>query len=171
MHHLIKTFKYLTLCVVLAGLAVACQQSSPVSEAPVSDPNPPVQTTQNLNVSATIFPIYDISKQIIGDKGTVELIMAPGNSPHTFEARPSDLIKLNDADVIFAIGQELDNWIVAMAKETSAEVITVDTNIDLIAYEDEHDDHDEHEKDGDHDGHDDHDEHEKDGDHDGHDDH
>ena len=60
MHHLIKTFKYLTLCVVLAGLAVACQQSSPVSEAPVSDPNPPVQTTQNLNVSATIFPIYAI---------------------------------------------------------------------------------------------------------------
>ena len=143
----------------MAGLAVACQQPSSGSEAPSSDSNPPAQTTQNINVSATIFPIYDISKQIIGDKGTVELIMAPGNSPHTFEARPSDIIKLNDADVIFAIGQELDNWIVAMAKDATADIITVDTNIDLIKYEDEHDEHE---------GHDDHDEHEKDGDHDEH---
>ena len=164
MTHIIRTLKYFSLVVLLAGLAIACQQSAPAaSEAQtveqttaVSEPD---TETQKINVSATIFPIYDIAAQIAGDKANVTLVMNPGDSPHTYEATPSDIIEVSGADLILAIGNELDHWIENMVEDSSAEIVTVDANIALRTYENEHDDHD---------GHDDHDKHD---DHDGHDDH
>ena len=160
MTHFIKTLKYFTLVVLLAGLAIACQQSAPVaSETQVSEQTTTVSEsateTEKLNISATIFPVYDIARQIVGDKGNVTLVMDPGDSPHTYETTPSDMIEVSKADLILAIGNELDHWIETMVEDSSAEIVTVDANIALRPYEDEHDDHDDHDKHDDHDGHDD----------------
>ena len=149
MTHFIKTLKYFTLVVLLAGLAIACQQSAPVaSETQVSEQTTTVSEsateTEKLNISATIFPVYDIARQIVGDKGNVTLVMDPGDSPHTYETTPSDMIEVSKADLILAIGNELDHWIETMVEDSSAEIVTVDANIALRPYEDEHDDHEGH---------------------------
>ena len=158
MTHFIKTLKYFTLVVLLAGLAIACQQSAPVaSETQVSEQTTTVSEsateTEKLNISATIFPVYDIARQIVGDKGNVTLVMDPGDSPHTYETTPSDMIEVSKADLILAIGNELDHWIENMVEDSSAEIVTVDANIALRPYEDEHDDHDDHDGHDDHEGH------------------
>ena len=158
MTHFIKTLKYFTLVVLLAGLAIACQQSAPVaSETQVSEQTTTVSEsatqTEKLNISATIFPVYDIARQIVGDKGNVTLVMDPGDSPHTYETTPSDMIEVSKADLILAIGNELDHWIETMVEDSSAEIVTVDANIALRPYEDEHDDHDDHDGHDDHEGH------------------
>ena len=158
MTHFIKTLKYFTLVVLLAGLAIACQQSAPVaSETQVSEQTTTVSEsatqTEKLNISTTIFPVYDIARQIVGDKGNVTLVMDPGDSPHTYETTPSDMIEVSKADLILAIGNELDHWIETMVEDSSAEIVTVDANIALRPYEDEHDDHDDHDGHDDHEGH------------------
>ena len=158
MTHFTKTLKYFTLVVLLAGLAIACQQSAPVaSETQVSEQTTTVSEsatqTEKLNISATIFPVYDIARQIVGDKGNVTLVMDPGESPHTYETTPSDMIEVSEADLILAIGNELDHWIENMVEDSSAEIVTVDANIALRPYEDEHDDHDDHDGHDDHEGH------------------
>ena len=158
MTHFIKTLKYFTLVVLLAGLAIACQQSAPVaSETQVSEQTTTVSEsateTEKLQISATIFPVYDIARQIVGDKGNVTLVMDPGDSPHTYEITSSDMIEVSKADLILAIGNELDHWIETMVEDSSAEIVTVDANIALRPYEDEHDDHDDHDGHDDHEGH------------------
>jgi len=137
-----------------------------------------------IEVSATIFPIYDIARQIAGDQIEVHLLVAPGESPHTFNPTPSTKEEIEHSELIFAIGNELDTFVTDISSNQE-KIIIVDKNLTLIKYEDDHDDHDDDKhgdekhddhKDHDHDKHDDdkhgdekHDDH-KDHDHDKHDD-
>ncbi len=112
-----------------------------------------------IEVSATIFPIYDIARQIAGDQIEVHLLIAPGESPHTFNPTPSTKEEIEHSELIFAIGNELDTFATDISSNQE-KIIIVDKNLTLIKYEDDHDDHDDHDDDkhGD-EKHDDHDHH------------
>lgn len=60
-------------------------------------------------VAATIFPIYDIAKNIAGNNMDVELLLPPGASPHTFEPTPQQVQDLQGVRTFFTIG-DLDEW-------------------------------------------------------------
>lgn len=81
-------------------------------------------------VAATIFPLYDIVKEIVGDVATVDLILPPGASPHTFEPTPQIVRRTQEARVIFAIGYGLDDWSLDLANDPSL-VQTVEYGIAL----------------------------------------
>ena len=84
-------------------------------------------------VAVTIFPLFDIVKNIAGDQVAVELILPPGASPHTHDPLPSETLALTGSRVLFAIGHGLDNWSETIAKSANIEkVIVVDRNISLI---------------------------------------
>ncbi len=74
---------------------------------------PKNKTDFNLNkkvkVATTIFPLFDITRNIGKDKVEVINILPPGVSPHTFSLRPQDIKKLDRTKVIFVIG-EMDDW-------------------------------------------------------------
>lgn len=90
-------------------------------------------------VAATIFPLYDISRNVTGDKMNVELILPPGASPHTFEVTPQRVRNLQGTKIIFKIGHGLDDWTDRLSAFLSgAQIITVDKGIHFI-YEDEAD--------------------------------
>src|SRR3972149_8006063 len=57
-----------------------------------------------LKIAATFFPIYDIAKNILGDKGEIVQILPQGASPHTYEPNIQDIQKLSDTKLIFMIG-------------------------------------------------------------------
>lgn len=88
---------------------------------------------KQFKAATTIFPIYDIAKNIAGDKAEVVNILPPGASPHTFEPKPSDIIALQDAILIFTIGHGLDDWIVRLANSSlpNTRIVMVDKNIVL----------------------------------------
>ncbi len=83
-------------------------------------------------VGATIFPLYDIARNVAGDEMEVILISPPGASPHTFELRPSDLRKLKDATAIYAIGHGLDDWVADLASASGADTVIVDRGIVIL---------------------------------------
>lgn len=90
-------------------------------------------------VAASIFPLYDMARNIAGDKVEVVLILPPGASPHTFEPTPSTARELADVSAVFIIGHGLDNWSIKLAENSrGADIIPVDNNIDLL--ESDHDD-------------------------------
>jgi zinc transport system substrate-binding protein len=85
-----------------------------------------------IKVAATIFPLADIVRNVGGDNVAVEVMLAPGASPHTFEARPSDVVKLQSASLLFAIGHGVDNWAQELADGVeNLRVVTVDNGIVL----------------------------------------
>jgi ABC-type Zn uptake system ZnuABC Zn-binding protein ZnuA len=67
-------------------------------------------------VAATIFPLYDIVREVGGGVVDVVVVLPPGASPHTFEPTPAGVRSLAGSDVLFMIGHGLDEWAARMAR-------------------------------------------------------
>lgn len=61
-----------------------------------------------LRVVTTTSMVTDLVKQVGGEVVTVEGLMGPGVDPHLYKAAPSDVVKLQRADVIFYSGLMLE---------------------------------------------------------------
>ncbi|MDX8352559.1 zinc ABC transporter substrate-binding protein [Cognatiyoonia sp. IB215182] len=137
------------------------------------------------NVAVDIAPVHSLVARVMEGVGTPDLIVQPGASPHEYSLRPSEAAALQNADLVFWIGEDLTPWM-ENAVETLAEGAAVTTLLEtggttLLDFRedalfeahdhghDEHEDHDAAKEASDHDhDHDDHD-HEEQADADGHD--
>lgn len=82
-----------------------CASSDAKSEAAISaDEDIPV-------VVSTIFPGYDLARNIGGDKAVVIQLLAPGAESHTYEPTPQDMLLIRQCDVFIYAGGESDTWI------------------------------------------------------------
>lgn len=99
--------------------------------------------------AATIFPIYDLLKEVGGDKVDAYLILKPGASPHTYEPQPSQIVALSSAEVFFYNGLHLDDWAKNLAKDLDLKLVDLSHYVQLLDYH--HEDHDDdHHHDHDH---------------------
>ncbi len=64
-----------------------------------------------LNVTTTIFPSYDFTREIAGEKANINLLLPPGSDAHSFEPSPKDIINIQNADLFIYTGGESDSWI------------------------------------------------------------
>ncbi len=64
-----------------------------------------------VKIVATIFPLYEMAREVGGEKVKVHLLVPPGAEPHSFEPRPSDLRKVASAKLVLMVGAGLDNWV------------------------------------------------------------
>ena len=105
---------------------------------------------ETIIVSASIFPIADLIRQIADDKVQVNLILEPGDSPHTYNPTIKEQEKINESSLIFIIGHDLDNW-AAQGIANKQKIISLDKNLNLMEYgEDGHHDEDEHHEEDEH---------------------
>ncbi len=89
-------------------------------------------TSDNLTVAATIFPLADIVQHVGGEQVEVIQLVPPGASPHSYEVTPQQVAQLQNTRALFIIDHGLDNWATTTAKGIKdLEVITVDKNIQL----------------------------------------
>ncbi len=66
----------------------------------------------NINTVVSILPEQTFVKAIGGDKVQVTLMVTPGNSPHTYEPKPSQMKAIAKAQLYFAIGVEFEHvWL------------------------------------------------------------
>jgi zinc transport system substrate-binding protein len=104
------------------------------------------EPTGKPKVAATIFPLYDIIRNIAGDEMDVALILPPGSSPHTFDLTPERVRHIQGARIIFRIGHGLDDWTQGLAgyiEDGKMEV--VDKGVELISEgEERHEEGEEH---------------------------
>ena len=61
-------------------------------------------------IITTLFPLYDMAKNIGQDKVSVSLLLPPGVEAHAFEPKPSDLVKINQADLFVYTGKFMEPW-------------------------------------------------------------
>lgn len=76
--------------------------------------------SEGLRVAVTIFPLYDVTRRVAGERVRVDLVLPPGHTTHFYDPRPQDLAKLADAQIVFAVGLGLDGWVGEMAKNAGA---------------------------------------------------
>lgn len=98
-------------------------------------PSSTITPNNKPTVAATIFPLYDITRNVAGDSLNVELVLPIGASPHTFEPTPSLLRNLQDTSVVYAIGYGADDWSFTIAESVGADVKLVDDGIVIQGYD------------------------------------
>lgn len=106
-------------------------------------------------VVASIKPIHSLVAAVMGDAGTPDLLVQGAGSPHTYSLRPSDARMLENAKVIFWIGDELETFLAKPLQSlaSNATVVTLSETAGLTLLNvreggsfDHHDhDHDAHE--------------------------
>lgn len=66
-----------------------------------------------LKIVTSLFPYYDMARAVIGDVKEIDLKMTvtPGQDSHSFEPTPSDVIQMENADVLIYNGGSLETWI------------------------------------------------------------
>ena len=66
-----------------------------------------------LKIVTSLFPYYDMARAVIGDVKGIDLKMTvtPGQDSHSFEPTPSDVIQMENADVLIYNGGSLETCI------------------------------------------------------------
>jgi len=112
--------------ILLCSMSILLLWSQGCSKTPSTAPAKP-------KVAGTIFPLFDIARNIVGDKMDAVQILPPGASPHTFELTPQQVRQLQGGKVIFKIGHGLDDWTNTIADVLpDAKMVVVDKGIKLI---------------------------------------
>jgi ABC-type Zn uptake system ZnuABC Zn-binding protein ZnuA len=124
-----------------------------------------------LKVVATTTIVGDVVSQIGGDLIDLSILLPVGTDPHGFDPTPQDIAKVAEADLVFANGAGLEEFLDPLIESAGAEdkVIHVSEGIDFLMSEGDHDhDHEGEEHLYEHEGEEHHDEHEGEGhDHEG----
>lgn len=74
-------------------------------------------------VLATIGMIADPAQRIAGDCVRVDTLIGPGLDPHLYQARPSDIGRLRDADRIVALGLGLEGRLAEVLARVGAGIL------------------------------------------------
>ena len=96
-----------------------------------------------LNVVVTIPVLKDFVEQVGGPYVRVTSLLKGYENEHTYSPKPSDLMAVRKAQVLFEIGIGLKVWVSSLVKNagsSSLRVITTSSGIGLIGGADRHDD-------------------------------
>lgn len=66
-----------------------------------------------IDIVCTAFPVYDWTRQIVGDSDNINLtyLLENGSDLHNFQPTVDDMIKISDCDIFIYVGGESDEWV------------------------------------------------------------
>jgi ABC-type Zn uptake system ZnuABC Zn-binding protein ZnuA/ABC-type Mn2+/Zn2+ transport system permease subunit len=108
----VVAFATTAIVLPLALLAGGCGQAGPASG--------------RIEVVATTTQIGDWAREVGGTAVSVDQVLQPNTDPHEYEPRPSDIVAAADASVVFANGDDLDQWIAEIVEDSGSGAEVVD---------------------------------------------
>jgi zinc transport system substrate-binding protein len=98
-----------------------------------------------LEIVATLFPVFDFVKAVGQEKVNVSLLLPAGVEPHAFEPKPTDVIRVNKADIFIYTGKYMEPWVEDILKgafNKNLAVVDMSRDIELLDEEDDDSHHD-----------------------------
>lgn len=94
---------------------------------------------ERFKIYTTLYPLYDFTKKIVGDKAVVENIVPAGAEPHDFEPSPKRIAEIYDAGVFIFLGEPMEPWAKKIEDRLRQKgVIVVEAGKGLIKNNDPH---------------------------------
>ena len=110
MYKMSKTMIAASLALCLAG----CSDSSAQNAQPSG-------SDQDLSIVATVFPVWDWCREILGENpGNVKLtfLLESGTDMHSYQPSASDILEIANSDLFVYIGGESDTWTADALKQS-----------------------------------------------------
>jgi len=118
-----KKIVFILILLIIIGIGVGIAYNRQTSQS----------SSDKKKVAATIFPLYDIARNVAGTEIDVMLVLPPGASPHSYEPSPEGIRRLQGSDALFYIGHGIDDWSTSMANSADIKYqIAVDKNVSLL---------------------------------------
>ncbi|HGH4039592.1 metal ABC transporter substrate-binding protein [Enterococcus sp. C76] len=94
--------KYLLTATVMIGalLFAACGNT-----------NKEADKKEDLTIVTTFYPMYDFTKEIVGNEGNVKLLIPAGTEPHDFEPSAKERAEISDADVFVYNSSDMEFFV------------------------------------------------------------
>lgn len=113
------------------------------------------QEEKGIKITTTIFPLYDFSREVGGDKVSVKMMLPPGAEAHSFEPTPADIVRLNESSLFIYTGESMEPWaedILKSVKNDKLKVLEASEGITMIKghHNEEHGADDHHDETGHH---------------------
>lgn len=93
-----------------------------------------------LHVVTTFYPMYEFTKQIVKDKGDVDILIPSSVEPHDWEPTPKDIAGIQNADLFVYNSEYMETWVPSAEKSMSsdhAKFVKASKGIDLLEGSDE----------------------------------
>lgn len=103
----------------------------------------------NMTVTTTIYPLYNIAKEIGGDKIKLQNLIPFGVEAHGFDPTPADMAKLSKSDIFITSSDSMEPWKDKIVKSLKIEqkVFDMSEHVKLRTLQEDNDEHHEDEKD------------------------
>ena len=105
----------------------------------------------DVRVLTSIKPLQQIAAAVQDGVGAPDVLLPPGASPHHYALRPSDVRRVGEADLLYWIGPDMENFLPRVLGSRSKTTVAVQSLPGLTL---RHFGEDSHSHEGDHDGHD-----------------
>jgi len=83
------------------------------------------QSRRDLTVITSLFPLQDFARIVGGERIKADLLLPPGAEPHTWEPKPSDVVKISRADIFIYIGRPMEPWVDVLLKSAKNDRLKV----------------------------------------------
>lgn len=131
----------ITMSIILSlALFTGCSKNNTKDDNRASDKN----NVDKKKVVTTIFPQYDFTRQVVGERSEVSMLLPPGAESHSYEPTPQDIIKIQEADLFIYVGGGSDSWVDEILEsmgEKAPKTIKLIDCVDVLE-EHEHEGHD-----------------------------
>jgi zinc transport system substrate-binding protein len=94
------------------------------------------RTGPPLAVAASILPLADFTRQVGGERVSVEVLVPPGANPHTYEPTPAQLAALSRARLLVLNGVGLEFWadkVIGAARNPRLVVVRAAAGLPVLA--------------------------------------
>ena len=142
-----RGLRLVALTGALALVLAACGGADDATEtSEPTAPQPDAAVVAPIEVVATTSILGDLIANLLGDDGTVRVLMGPGVDPHGYEASAADAAAMRDAELVVANGLLLEDGLIATLEAAEADgvrVLSIADKLDPIPFgAGSHDDHD-----------------------------
>jgi zinc transport system substrate-binding protein len=72
---------------------------------------PYLDSARKIRIVTSVFPLMEFARSVCGERGEVHLLVPPGAEIHTWQPRPSDIVRLSSADLFIFIGSSMEPWL------------------------------------------------------------
>ncbi|MNO18892.1 High-affinity zinc uptake system binding-protein ZnuA precursor [compost metagenome] len=85
---------------------VPAGSSAPAEKAPAEN----ASKADKLDIKVSFYPMYEFTKNIVGDLAEVETLIPAGMEPHDWEPTAQDMAEISAADVLIYNGAGMEGW-------------------------------------------------------------
>jgi zinc transport system substrate-binding protein len=120
---------HLTLLAVLLVFLAACSNTNNTEEN---------SEDKKMTIMTSLYPLYDFTSKIVGDRAEVINLVPPGAEPHDFEPTPKDMANLSKADIFIYNGGGYETYIedvLSSIDQQDMSILNASENLDLLTIE------------------------------------